>query len=171
MILPLLALTATATPSASFQEQLTGIYQANVSEQQLEVITEAAVERAASSLPWAFRPFARPQLRRTTGLCERTQLKLTSTRFSAVCLSQADKGFDYPLSGAIPPHLDGEDEYQVTLTLREGASVTVRHAGEKGGIAVRYTPTSGGGLEVQKRVFSQHLPEDLVWAIPYVRVP
>ncbi len=167
MILFLALSAGAAPPSQGFQERLSGVYEVSIDPAQVKAITEAAIDKAVNSLNWTFRPFARPALRRSTGLCQRTRLELSATHFSGACVSRREQGFSYPVSGLIPTYVDEGEEYQVTFTLRDGEWVALRHEGPRGGMVARWSVSDGGGLEVEKRVFSSRLPEDMAWTVPY----
>lgn len=164
----LLVSTAFATPAPELLEALSGKWRPKATES-LQAELDASLERTVEGLHWAFRPFARPLLRRQMEVCPALNTQLTGERFQARCPNGAidlDRALD-----SSEPGFKGEDGAWYEVTMKElDRGIAAVFTSEKTVYTVFYE-RSGEELRLRTRIESTQLNEPLDWTVPYLPAP
>jgi hypothetical protein len=153
-----------ATAAVAGEPLLSGSFRLAEPPDQVTEKHTGAIERAVSSLPWAFRPFARPRLEGAVNNCAKVELDLASERFRARC--DAEPAFEMPRGAEHAITGDDGKRYDVDLTVTD-TQATLQFEGEEGGQRTTYAPQPDGSLLLTKELFSPHLPEPVRWTVLY----
>ena len=160
MLIALWATVALAEP------ELTGTWRLAEDPAALAQTHAKAIDDAVASLPWIMRPMARPFLKNSVNNCAALGLTFDAERFALTCDDRP------PLDRVRGPAktefvgIDG-DSYTLELDVTD-ASAQLTFTGERGGQRSHFR-RDGDALVLRKEIFSQHLPQPIVWEVSYER--
>ena len=124
-----------------------------------------AVDRAVASLPWLVRPMARPFLKNSVQNCQRLQLVLDEAHLGLTCDERPPLKCSRGSEVTAVEGVDGSS-YAVALEVTASAARLI-FTGERGGQKSHFR-REGDALLLRKEIFSQHLPDPIVWEVRYV---
>ena len=153
-----------ATLSASAQPALTATWVLDEASDVVEARHASALDDAMASLPWAFRPIAKPFLKGTVRSCAQVELSLQDTAFHVKCDDR--RPLDLDLSAAVADFIGDDGGACKLKTTQTDDAVQVSFYCERGGQHDWYKRTADG-LEITREVFSPQLPTPIRWTVRY----
>lgn len=154
-----------AEPPKELIEVANGTFVLVESKSNINRALEMAVQRTVDSLSWAFRPLAKTKLKSAVSACPSYTMALSQNLFSVQCEGQS--AFVRNLVGPNEEYRDEDGNlYNIDLKLGE-QKIELKFSGKLGGQSSKYLFDEKGILVVTNTIFSEHLPEPLVWTLHY----
>lgn len=130
---------------------------------QIDATLEAAVDKTVSGFSWALRPLARPRLEPLATACPAYTFHIQGDEFRVRC--DGKDAFTWQ-AGHSGPWTSKEGETVTVSLTRSGTTWALDFSGDNGGKVFTYA-FQGSSLTVTQKVYSDKMPEPMVWTLTY----